>query len=580
MNILFLIIGAAVIFFIAYKVYGSFLAKKVYSLDDSCVTPAVRNEDGVDFVPTSSKFLAGQHFSAIAGAGPITGAIIAGIMFGWAPTLLWIVLGSIFIGGVHDMGTLIASIRYNAMSITEVVKQNVSKRAWILLLMFIWVALVYVIVAITDITSSSFVGKVVLENGDKVEGGAIATSSLLYIVLTLIMGILLKKTKLSLGWATAIFLPLVGLAIWFGSYIPFSVESIFGLSTLSAQKVWNVFLLVYCFIASLIPIWLLLQPRGHLGGYFMYISLLTASLGLIFGGFSINYPAFVNLGGGSDFWFPMFPFLFVTVACGACSGFHSMISSGTTSKQLRKESDTKVIGYGMMLMEAMVSVVALACVMIMSKDNVLLKSAPNFIFASGIGSFVQLVGIPAALGISFGLMAFTTFVYDTLDVLTRLARYITQELTGWTNLAGKIFAAAMSIGVPLFFVTINLTDAAGNPVSAWKMFWNIFGASNQLLAALALLAVSVWLFKTAKRRWAWIVTFIPALWMFIISNWALLVLIKSNWYKNNEFILSGNPIPIISLFLLILSVVLGFEMVNTIVKNWKERSLLPKEAIG
>ena len=567
MNILFLIIGAAVVFFIAYKLYGSFLAKKVYSLDDSCVTPAVSNDDGVDYVPTSSKFLTGQHFSAISGAGPITGPIIAGIMFGWAPALLWIVLGSIFIGGVHDMGSLVASIRHNAMSITEVVKKNVSKRAWILFLIFIWLALVYVVVAFTDITSSSFVGKVVLENGDKVEGGAIATSSLLYLVLPLIMGVLLKKTKLSLGWATAIFLPLVGLSIWIGPYIPFSVESIFGISTLASQKVWNGFLLIYCFVASLIPMWLLLQPRGHLGGYFMYASLLTAALGLIFGGFSVSYPAFIGAEGTGSSMFPMFPLLFVTVACGACSGFHAMVSSGTSSKQLKKESDSKVVGYGMMLMEAMVAVVALACVMIMTKDDAMLKCAPNFIFASGIGKFVELIGIPAAFGIAFGLMAFTTFVYDTLDVCTRLARYIIQELTGWTNMAGKLFAAAISIVVPFFFVTMRLEDAAGNAIPAWKMFWNIFGASNQLLASLALLAVSVWLFKTAKRRWAWLVTFIPALFMFLMSNWALLLLIGNNWFVNGVFALNSNPIPIISLVLLMLSLVLAVEVILTIVKG-------------
>jgi carbon starvation protein len=580
MNILFIIIGAAVVFFVAYKFYGSFLSNKVFSLDDTRVTPAVENNDGVDFVPIKSKFLTGQHFSAISGAGPITGPIIAGIMFGWVPALIWIVIGSIFIGGVHDMGSLIASVRNNARSITEVVKKNVSKRAWFLFLIFIWFALVYVIVAFTDITSSSFVGMVTLDNGDKVGGGAIATSSLLYLVLPIIMGILLKKTRLSLGWATVIFLPLVAFSIWIGPYIPLNIEAMFGLSALEAQKVWNVFLLLYCFIASLIPMWLLLQPRGHLGGYFMYASLLTAAVGLIFGGFSISYPAFTNWGNTGNFWFPMFPVLFVTVACGACSGFHSMVSSGTTSKQLEKESDSKVVGYGMMLMEAMVAVVALACVMILAKDSALIKSSPNFIFASGIGGFVQLIGIPAAFGVAFGLMAFTTFVYDTLDVCTRLARYIIQELTGWGNMFGKLFAAAISIGLPFYLLTIRLTDINGNPVSAWKVFWNIFGASNQLLAALALLGISVWLFKTAKRKWAWMVTFFPALWMFLISNWALLILIKTHWFKNNVLTLNGNPIPVIALLLFLLSVVLGFEMVNTIAKNWKEHNLLRKEAIG
>jgi carbon starvation protein len=571
MNILFLIIGAALLFFFAYKIYGSFLAKKVFQLDDSCPTPAVINNDGIDFVPTNSKFLTGQHFSAISGAGPITGPIIAGMMFGWLPALLWIILGSVFIGGVHDMGTLIASVRHKALSITEVVRQNISKRAWILFLLFCWFALVYVIVAFTDITSSAFVGTITLDNGQKVGGGAIATSSMLYLILPLAMGLLLKYTKLSLTWATLIFLPLVGFSIWVGPYIPLNIEAMFGLSTLSAQKTWNGFLLFYCFVASLVPMWLLLQPRGHLGGYFMYASLLAAAIGLIFGGFKISYPMLLNLGNPGDFWFPMFPILFITVACGACSGFHALVSSGTTSKQLKKEGDSKIVGYGMMLMEAMVGVVALACVMIIAKDSELLKGSPNFIFASGIGRFVQLIGIPAVLGISFGLMAFTTFVYDTLDVCTRLARYIIQELTNWTNLWGKIFAAAISIGIPFFLVTMKLTDAAGNSIPAWKVFWSIFGASNQLLAALSLLGVSVWLFKTAKYRFAWLFTFLPAVWMFIISNWALLLLIRNTWRTNNTWTITAHPIPIIALVLLLLSFTLAGEVVATLYKNRGKR---------
>ncbi len=560
MNILFPVLGAAILFFIFYKSYGSFLAKKIFELDDSHPTPAVTINDGVDFVPTNSKFLMGQHFSAIAAAGPITGPIIAGIIFGWAPALIWIIIGSIFIGGVHDMGSIIASVRHKARSITEVVKENVSKRAWILFMIFIWIALIYLIIAFTDITSSSFVGVVTLESGQKVGGGAIATSSILYLLLPVVMGILLRTSKLSLTWATIIFLPLVGLSIWIGPYIPFDLTSIFGLSIHSAQKIWNVFILLYCFIASIIPVWILLQPRGHLGGYFLYAALISAAVGLIFGGFSVQYPAFINLSGGyGNFWFPMFPVLFITIACGACSGFHSMVGSGTTSKQIAKESDTKIIGYGMMLMEGMVAVVSLACVMILAKDNSLVKTPPNFIYASGIGKFVELLGIPSALGISFGLMAFTTFVYDTLDVCTRLARYIIEELTGWKSKTGRAFAAAITIGVPLFFVTATLNNSNGNPVPAWKIFWNIFGASNQLLAALALIGITVWLYKTAKNKYAWTVPFIPAVWMFFISNWALIVLMRDGLFKAATFNLNADPVPLIALALLLLSIGLAAE---------------------
>jgi carbon starvation protein len=567
MNILFIVTGAALIYLFVYRSFGTFLAKKIFNLNDSSPTPAVSMNDGVDFVPADSKFLMGQHFSAIAAAGPITGPIIAGVMFGWLPALIWIVLGSIFIGGVHDMGSIVASIRYKAKSITEVVRVNVSKRAWILFMVFIWITLVYVIVAFTDVTSSSFVGTITLENGDKVGGGAIATSSLLYLVLPVIMGILLKKTKISLTTATAIFLPLVGISIWIGPYIPFNLSSSFDLSLNDTQKIWNGFILAYCFVASIIPVWVLLQPRGHLGGYFLYAALAAAAIGLVFGGFTIQYPAFTisSESNAGNFWFPMFPVLFITVACGACSGFHSLVGSGTTSKQLAKESDAKVVGYGMMLLEGMVAVVSLACVMILAKDNALIKASPNFIYASGIGQFVQLIGIPAALGISFGLMAFTTFVYDTLDVCTRLCRYIVEELTGWKTKSGKYFATGISILVPLLFVTSTMNDAAGNPIPAWKVFWSIFGACNQMLAALALIGITVWLYKTAKNKYAWIVAFAPAVWMFLMSNWAFLVLMRDGWFKTGSFVLTGNPVPIVALGLFILSITIAAETVYAVV---------------
>lgn len=568
MNILFIIIGALLLFYFAYRTYGKFLAEKVFNLNDNKITPSCSKEDGVDFVPTESKFLMGQHFSAIAAAGPITGPIIAGIMFGWLPAMIWILIGAVFIGGVHDMGSLIASVRHHAKSITEVIKENVSRRAWVLFMVFIWITLVYVIVAFTDITSSSFVGLVTLENGEKITGGAITTSSILYLVLPVIMGFLLKYTKLNLTVATIIFLPLVGVAIWVGPFIPLDLAAILSIETSQAQKIWSIIILLYCFAASVIPVWMLLQPRGHLGGYFLYAALITAGVGLIFGGFKVNYPAIIS-SNPADFWFPMFPILFITIACGACSGFHALVGSGTTSKQLKKESDSKLIGYGMMLLEGMVAIVSLACVMILVKDDPLVKSAPNFIYASGIGSFLELIGIPAIFGISFGLMAFTTFVYDTLDVCTRLGRYVIEELTGFKNIFGKIISALLTVGVPLFFVTATAVDAKGNTIPAWKLFWSIFGASNQLLAALTLMGITVWLLLTAKNKFVWLVAFIPALWMFVISNWALLKLMNDNWFKTGNF--SLEPVPLVSLILFILSVTMAAETMLAVRKKFKAK---------
>ena len=558
MNILFIVIGSAVILLIGYLTYGKFLAEKVFKLDDSKMTPAVEMEDGVDYVPADAKYLAGQHFSAIAAAGPIVGPIVAGTLFGWVPALIWALLGSIFIGGVHDMGSLIASIRHKARSITEVVRENVSQRAFILFMLFIWITLVYIIVAFTDITARSFVGFITLEDGSKLPGGAIATSSILYIILPIIMGILLKFTRLNLWVATAIFLPLVGVAIWVGPYIPLSLDTMLSMTPNDASKIWAVLILIYCLVCAVLPMWMLLQPRGHLGGYFLYASLAAAAIGVLFGGYTVKYPAFVkNFDDLGVFFFPMLPILFVTVACGACSGFHSLVSSGTTCKQLKKESDAKPIGYGMMLLEGLVAVISLACVMILLPTDPIAKKAPNFIYASAIGNFLGLIGITPALGISFGLMAFTTFVYDTLDICTRLGRYIIEELTGFKGFIGKTLGSILTTVVPLIFVLTTVADAKGNPIPAWRVFWNTFGASNQLLAALALIGVTVWLVHSRKDSKVWLVSFFPAVFMFCMSNWALVVGIRDAWILNKPGI--HVAVPYAHIILVALSVLLAIE---------------------
>lgn len=576
MNALFVVAGGAVILVLAYLIYGKFLAGKVFDLNNRNPTPAVQMEDGVDFVPTDAKFLAGQHFSAIAAAGPVTGPIIAGLAFGWVPTLIWILVGTVFIGGVHDMGALIASVRNKARSITETVRQHISRRAWILFNLFIFFTLIMIIVAFTDITTSAFVNTIDLGDGKTVGGGAIATSSILYLILPVIMGFLLKYTKLSLKWATIIFLPLVGVAIWVGQFIPFNLQTMLGLeSPAAAQKIWNVIILVYCFIAAVVPVWALLQPRGHLGGYFLYVSLALAFIGILFGGFVIKYPAFTKVFGGGDFWSPMFPMLFITVACGACSGFHSLVGSGTTSKQLARETDARPIGYGMMLAEAMVAIVALTTVMILAKDNPLVKQSPNFIYASGLGSFMQLLGISPAFGIAFGLMAFTTFVYDTLDICTRLGRYIIQELTGWKGAFGRVLSTVLTGGIPLVLITITLHDPTGAPVSAWRLFWTTFGASNQLLAALALVGITVWLLNTAAFKKAWLVTVIPAVWMFAMSTWALARMLLSYTVKDGVFTMPVGTnliIPTMCAIYLALAIWMAIETLTTFARRGQSKS--------
>jgi carbon starvation protein len=555
MSLLIIVLLAAVVLFVAYKLYGGLLAR-LLRLDPQVRTPAVELRDDLDFVPIDQKFLLGQHFSAIAAAGPIVGPILAGAMFGWLPALLWILVGAIFIGGVHDMTALVASIRHKARSIAEVVREHMTRRSFVLFLAFIWLALVYIIVAFADITASSFVGRVPVdetENPEYVLGPGIATSSLLYLALPVVMGLLLRFAKLPLWLATVIFLPLVGVAIWIGQYIPLDLAGLLGVSDGNAQKIWNLLLLAYCYLASIVPMWLLLQPRGHLGGYFLYLALAAAALGLIFGGKTAQFPAFKAWESAQGL--PLVPVLFITIACGACSGFHALVASGTTSKQLRCETDARLVGYGAMLMEGMVAIVSLCCVMMLAVDSPLLKKGPNFLYASGIGSFLGVVGIEPKFGISFGLMAFTTFVYDTLDVCTRLGRYVVEELTGWHGRFGRLFATAVTAGAPIYFLMQDPIKQGDKLVPVWRTFWDLFGASNQLLAALTLVGVTVWLWRTRRAMWVWAVTGLPAAFMYTVSVWALVRLIQVNFAQG----WSANPVPWVSLVLIALAVLMLVE---------------------
>jgi carbon starvation protein len=325
------------------------------------------------------------------------------------------------------------------------------------------------------------------------------------------MGIALRRTKLGLGAATAIFVPLVLLVIWVGTKLPPSVsEALLAVPV----KSWEVALLLYCFAASLIPMWLLLQPRGYLGGWFLYLTMAVALFGSLFGGYAVRYPA-LNLDGllSLENAKPVIPIVFITVACGACSGFHGIVSSGTTSKQICRESDTRVVGYGSMILEGLVAVLALATVMMLPKGDPALAADPNVIYASGLSRYLSTVGFDPGLALSFALVAFSTFVYDTLDVCTRLARYILQELFGWRSRRGAALAAFVTLLLPLAF--LMSTEEKGYLVA-----WPIFGTSNQLLASLTLLAVSMYLVKTGRRAWFAVA---PMIFMMFFTLWALVL---------------------------------------------------------
>jgi carbon starvation protein len=504
MSLALIATAACGLFLLAYLVYGRLLSR-LYGLSKHHRTPAHTFNDGVDFVPAKGPLLLAQHFSAIAAAGPIVGPILAGIWFGWLPALLWIVLGSIFLGAVHDYSSLVGSIRHRAGSVAEIIKRHMGTRAYKFFVAFVWLSLVYVIAAFTDITSASFV--------EPQFGGGVATSSTLYLVIGMVMGLCLFRLKMPLWTATLLFLPLVALSIIYGQHIPLKFPEE---AWIRPQLAWNYIILAYCFAASILPLWLLLQPRGYLGGFFLYGTLLAGVLGLFLGGDKVQYPAF--LGTTSPHGLPLLPMLFVTVACGACSGFHGLVSSGTTSKQVAVETDCRLVGYGGMLLEGLVAVIALATVMLLSPGDASLTASPDRIYANGLSHFVEQFGINPNLARSFALLAFATFIYDTLDVATRLGRYMLQELLGWRGWAGSAAATLLTLALPAYFVSVTLKDPAGNTIPAWKMFWTIFGTSNQLLAGLTLLGLTLWLKRT--RRF-WLVTALPMAFMMIMTLWAL-----------------------------------------------------------
>jgi carbon starvation protein len=549
-----------------YFTYGR-LVTRWLRLDDSRPTPACEMRDGVDYVPAKASLLLGQHFSAIAAAGPIVGPILAGIWFGWLPALLWILLGAIFIGGVHDFTSLVASVRHKAASIGEIVKRYMSRTSQILFLIFVWLALVYVIIAFTDITAQTFTSVM----ADNAFGPGVAASSFLYLFIGLLMGVALFRMKMGLGRATAIFIPLVLLVIWLGTRLPQPlVTALLGVHV----KQWEIVLLVYCFIASLMPMWLLLQPRGYLGGWFLYLTMAVALFGALFGGFRIEYPAFNveglhSLANGKS----LIPILFITVACGACSGFHGIVASGTTSKQICRESDTRVVGYGAMILEGLVAVLALATVMLIPKGDAALKADPNIIYGTGLANYLKIIGVDFNLALAFALLAFSTFVYDTLDVCTRLARYILQELFGWQSWPGRIAATFITLLVPAAFLMLAREKA-------YLVAWPIFGTSNQLLASLTLLAVSVWLIKTERNA---LFTLVPMAFMLVMTLWSLVVQIAP-WLRAVASGASASPDVAISgvcgAVLLILSVWLLVEAVRILSRRCQTGTPGAPEASG
>ncbi|MBD3235269.1 MAG: carbon starvation protein A [Candidatus Eisenbacteria bacterium] len=517
-----------------YLVYGRILDRKLEVTGEHPV-PSETMCDGVDYVPARTPVLFGHHFSSIAGAGPIVGPVIAAMAFGWLPAFAWILLGTILIGGVHDYASLVASIRSRGRSIAEVARWIISPAAQKILLAFIWLALVYVLVVFLDLTATTFKAS-----------GEVATSSILFIALAILFGLGIYRLRLPVWLGSLIFVPLVFAGIFVGRALPLPPTSLPAIAG-DPGKSWALILVVYCYVASVTPVWVLLQPRDYLASFLLYATVLASAVGLLFGGFAISFPPFLSFQSNIG---PLFPILFVTIACGAISGFHSVIAAGTTAKQLAREQDAKLVGYGAMATEGVVSLIALATVIMLTagSDAVAAYRANELsaigVFARGMGRFTEVFGIPAEIGRTFGALAISTFLLTTLDTCTRLGRFLFHEFFGIEQVRGRFLSTLATLALPALFVLLTFRDAAGHIVPAWKAIWPVFGATNQLLAALALLVVTLWLRAKGKRA---LFVAIPAAFMLIITLSSLVYIVAGGG--------QNRPVEVIAVALFVLAIV-------------------------
>nr|WP_324602915.1 carbon starvation CstA family protein [Jonquetella anthropi] len=533
-------ICAAAVFLVGFKFYGRFMSE-TYGLSNDCETPAVRLYDGIDYCPAHPAVLLGHHFSSIAGAGPITGPIAAAMVWGWFPTLIWCMVGSTFLGGPHDMGSLVASLRHDGKSIGEVIEHWMGRTGKVLFLCFTILTLILVVAVFLALSVGTFVND-----------AAVAFVSCLYIGLAVVAGLMMYRTKLPLWVTTVVMLAIIGYACVhvspentpalteafkhpfssFVSYLPTTglegdaLTAAIKANAAKSTLVWYWVLSIYILLASILPVWLLLQPRDYLASYFLYFAVIVGAIGMLFGSHLnsntiMSYDASKPLMGLSNVG--MWPMLFITVACGAISGFHSLVGSGTTAKQLAKEKDSVLVGYGAMLIEGLVAVIALGTLMVVGKEKAVGLN-PVIIFSQGFGRFAELIGCNYELGVRLGAIAINSFLLTSLDTATRLTRYEIQEISNMK--INKYAATIFAVVAALLLVVVQAHDVKGNVIPAWKAIWPVFGSANQLVAALSLLGISVWVRKGLKKDNKFLT--IPFWFMFVTTFCALVLMIKSN----------------------------------------------------
>ena len=566
MNAALLLVVGCVILIVGYVTYGKWLAEQ-WGIDENRVTPAHELEDGNDYVPAKAPVLMGHHFSSIAGAGPINGPIQAAV-FGWVPVLLWVLVGGIFFGAVHDFGALFASIRHKGQSIGEVIEDSMGTSAKRLFIIFSYLTLILVVAAFASIVANTFKATYD-ESGvlDKVASSANASTamiSILFILVAIVFGFLVYRRNAGLGISTVIGVAAIVLCMAIGlNFHPLYLNG----------TTWMIIVGIYITVASVTPVWILLQPRDYLSSFLLYGMMIVAIVGIVGAHPTIDIPAFTGFvdqatnGSGVSLG-TLFPALFITIACGAISGFHSLVGSGTTAKQLDNERDARPIAYGAMLIECALALISLCAVGYIWNEYVPGGvTTPTAVFATGISRMCATIPFLAGAEhviYSLLILAVSAFCLTSLDTATRLARYMFQEF--WLNPGEDVssvtgFRAILVKPIVATLITVVLGIFLG--LNGYANIWALFGAANQLLAALGLMAVATWLGQIGKNNKMF---FIPMFFMLIVTICSLLLTIKTNLGAIGAEGAGSWPIVrlVLAVLLIVLSLILAAKAIKTI----------------
>lgn len=508
----------AVLFFLGYRYYSSYLARRVYGLDPAFVTPAHGQRDGIDFVPTNKHVLFGHHFTSVAGAAPIVGPAIA-VFWGWVPALLWVVFGTIFAAGVHDFGSIAVSVRHRGRSIGSLAKDVINSRARTLFLIIIFFLLTLVNAVFAVVIANLFVAT-----------PAAVLPIFLEIPLAIGIGQYVYRKRSAALVPSIIGVVVLYLTIPLGQLLPVSLDAVAGAMGIEQERnLWIILLFVYTFIASRLPVWVLLQPRDYINSHQLFIALGIILLGLVIGLNRIVAPAVNDVPEGSPSWFP---FLFITIACGAISGFHSLVSSGTTSKQLDREPDARHVGYFGAIGEGSLALGSiLACTAGVAAvttdweklyaDFATASGGATGNFVNGVASFAANLGIPQSMAVVFAAIVVISFAATTMDTGVRLQRYIVQEISeiiGLRPVARNLtLASTVAVVIPL---AMALLPGGGDAGYTFGVLWQLFGTTNQLTAGLALSVIAVWV---TRRRRNPIAVLVPLVFLLVMTSWALII---------------------------------------------------------